>query len=111
MTCKCIRSRLLAAFLILAPLNASAAAPPPQTAKVSTFGKYSGYSEAVYDGWVRTSRYVTARDGTRLAVDVFRPTRHGGHGEAAGGLDAPSLPTGPEGEREGVHDRGLLPMA
>ena len=50
----------------------------PGNAEVSTFGKYSGYSEAVYDGWVRSSRYVTARDGTRLAVDVFlRPTRHG----------------------------------
>lgn len=30
-----------------------------------------------YDGWQRTALYVTARDGTRLAVDLFRPTRGG----------------------------------
>src|SRR5215218_5903360 len=53
-------------------------APPSSTApKVSSFGKYSGYSEPVYDGWVRSSRYVTVRDGTRLAVDVFRPSLGG----------------------------------
>jgi putative CocE/NonD family hydrolase len=46
-------------------------------AKVSAFGKYSGYSEPVYDGWVRSSRYVTVRDGTRLAIDLFRPARGG----------------------------------
>lgn len=53
------------------------APPSSQTPKISSFGKYSGYSEVVYDGWVRSSRYVTVRDGTRLAVDVFRPTRGG----------------------------------
>src|SRR5215217_3612362 len=53
-------------------------APPSSTApKVSSFGKYSGYSEPVYDGWVRSSRYVTVRDGTRLAVDIFRPALGG----------------------------------
>src|SRR5215210_9015851 len=57
---------------------ASTTAPPSSTApKVSSFGKYSGYSEPVYDGWVRSSRYVTVRDGTRLAVDVFRPSLGG----------------------------------
>lgn len=72
------RSLLLAAALVLAPLEASAAAPSSQkAAKVSAFGRYSGYSEAVYDGWVRSSRYVTARDGTRLAVDIFRPSLKG----------------------------------
>lgn len=55
----------------------STAPPSSQAPKISSFGKYSGYSEAVYDGWARSSRYVTVRDGTRLAVDVFRPTREG----------------------------------
>ncbi len=45
--------------------------------RVSTLGRYEGYSEAVFDGWVRTSRYVTARDGTRIAIDIFRPTEEG----------------------------------
>lgn len=46
-------------------------------AKISAFGKYANYSPAAYDGWVRSSQYVAARDGTRLAVDIFRPTRAG----------------------------------
>jgi putative CocE/NonD family hydrolase len=72
------RPLLLASLLILASLRVSAAVPAPQSPKkISVFGKYSGYSEVVYDGWVRSSRYVTARDGTRLAIDVFRPTRKG----------------------------------
>ncbi len=45
--------------------------------RMSRFGEYSGYSEAVYDAWVRTSQYISVRDGTRLAVDVYRPTRDG----------------------------------
>lgn len=43
----------------------------------SRFGVYSGYSEERFDGWRRTSQYVTVRDGTRIAVDLFRPTRAG----------------------------------
>ena len=75
------RSLLLLAVLILGSLTVSAAVPSApaaaKTAKVSAFGRYSGYSEPVYDGWVRSSRYVAVRDGTRLAVDVFRPSRGG----------------------------------
>ena len=41
--------------------------------RVSEFGRYEGYSEARFDSWVRTSEYVTVRDGTRLAVDIVRP--------------------------------------
>jgi len=43
--------------------------------KVSEFGKYQGYSQEIYDSWVRHSQYITVRDGTKLAVDVFRPAR------------------------------------
>jgi putative CocE/NonD family hydrolase len=71
------RIRSCLAILVLA-LTACVSAPPsPSTVQISSFGKYSGYSAPVYDGWVRSSRYVTVRDGTRLAVDVFRPTRGG----------------------------------
>src|SRR5262245_510822 len=45
--------------------------------KVSEPGRYQGYSEATYDDWARTSIYVPARDGTRLAVDIFRPRQKG----------------------------------
>ena len=30
-----------------------------------------------YDGYRRTSEYLTMRDGIRLAVDVLRPTKAG----------------------------------
>ena len=69
---------ILAAAVLAAYVSARAqtAAPAaPSAAKVSTFGKYSGYSEAIYDGWVRSSQYVTVRDGTRLAIEIFRPAR------------------------------------
>jgi putative CocE/NonD family hydrolase len=45
--------------------------------KVSDFGKYKGYSYEMYDAWVRTSHYITVRDGTKLAIDIFRPEREG----------------------------------
>ena len=45
--------------------------------KASRPGVYEGYATAAYDGSQRSSFYVTARDGTRLAVDLFRPTRGG----------------------------------
>src|SRR4030043_1428659 len=46
-------------------------------AKVSEFGKYQGYSEAVYDGNQRRSDYLTLSNGTRLAYDLFLPTKKG----------------------------------
>jgi len=45
--------------------------------KVSRPGEYSGYSEPVFTEWVRTSQYVTVRDGTKLAVDIYRPSVDG----------------------------------
>lgn len=44
---------------------------------VSKPGAYSGYSPVLYDGDVRISQYVTVRDGTKLAVDIYRPTLNG----------------------------------
>jgi len=48
-----------------------------QEALVSELGQYKGYTEPIYDQWVRTSQYVTVWDGTRLAVDILRPARGG----------------------------------
>ncbi|MCC7132783.1 MAG: hypothetical protein IT352_09060, partial [Gemmatimonadales bacterium] len=63
-------------------LAAAACGPKPETAptdaaKVSTFGEYRGYSDSLYSEWVRESRYVTMRDGTRIAVDIIRPAVNG----------------------------------
>jgi putative CocE/NonD family hydrolase len=44
--------------------------------KISEFGKYQGYSEEIYDGSKRTSDYLTLSDGTRLAYDLFLPTKN-----------------------------------
>jgi uncharacterized protein len=45
--------------------------------RVSKPGEYSGYAAKVYDGQQRSSFYVPMRDGTRLAVDLVRPTKNG----------------------------------
>jgi hypothetical protein len=45
--------------------------------KVSEFGKYHGYTEDVYDSDIRTSDFLTLPDGTRLAYDLFIPTKDG----------------------------------
>jgi uncharacterized protein len=50
---------------------------PSAGGKVSSPGQYQGYGEALYDGNERSSLYVPVRDGTRLAIDVFRPTKDG----------------------------------
>jgi putative CocE/NonD family hydrolase len=41
------------------------------------FGVYTNPDTAIYDGWNRTSQYIEADDGTRLAVDVYVPTKAG----------------------------------
>jgi putative CocE/NonD family hydrolase len=51
-------------------------------ARVSRLGEYRGYSSAAYDGWVRSSSYLTMRDSVRIAIDVFRPTKEGRTAEA-----------------------------
>ncbi len=45
--------------------------------QVSKPGEYKGYAAASYDGTQRTSVYVPMRDGTKIAVDIFRPTQGG----------------------------------
>jgi len=45
--------------------------------KVSRPGQYSGYSEVLYAGIVRSSQYIPGFDGTRLAIDIYRPAKNG----------------------------------
>jgi putative CocE/NonD family hydrolase len=45
--------------------------------KVSEFGIYQGYSEAIYNGSKRASDYLKLSDGTRLAYDLILPTKDG----------------------------------
>ena len=45
--------------------------------RVSRFGEYKGYSEAPYDSYVRSSQYLTMRDGIKIAIDILRPTKDG----------------------------------
>jgi putative CocE/NonD family hydrolase len=45
--------------------------------KVSEFGKYQGYGEAIYDGTRRTSDYLTLSSGMKLAYDLTLPARKG----------------------------------
>lgn len=40
-------------------------------------GHYRGYSKEAYSAWIRSSRYVPVRDGTRLAIDIYRPAAGG----------------------------------
>lgn len=69
---------VMASCLVLAAACTSA----PQMAvmpdgRVSRPNEYVGWSEAIYDGHARSSFYVEVRDGTRLAVDLYRPTKGG----------------------------------
>jgi putative CocE/NonD family hydrolase len=45
--------------------------------RASEFGKYIGYSQPLYSGWVRTSHYLQMSDGIKLAIDVIRPAKDG----------------------------------
>ncbi|MBD3415278.1 MAG: CocE/NonD family hydrolase [Candidatus Aminicenantes bacterium] len=48
-----------------------------QDEKISKPGQYRGYSDPLYDQWVRESLYITVRDGTKLAADIHRPAING----------------------------------
>lgn len=47
------------------------------TEKISEFGRYQGYSEATFKAFKRSSVYILARDKTRLAIDIYRPSING----------------------------------
>jgi putative CocE/NonD family hydrolase len=56
---------------------ASAQKPERTGYRASEFGKYVGYSEPLYEEWVRTSRYIEMSDGIKLAMDIIRPAKNG----------------------------------
>jgi len=66
---------LVAAVLVLLPLPAALSVQGQE--RVSRLGEYSGYSQPVYTEWLRSSQYVAVRDGTKLAMDIFRPAQNG----------------------------------
>jgi putative CocE/NonD family hydrolase len=69
-------SRSKTGAAVLSGLFCMLAAAAPEKA-VSKFGEYSGFSKPLYGEWVRSSRFILARDGTRLAADIFRPAANG----------------------------------
>lgn len=59
---------------ILAILISSIFALTAVADRVSRPGEYAGYSDAIYaDEWEMSSLYVEVRDGTKLAMDLYRP--------------------------------------
>ena len=50
----------------------------PAGRRISKPGVYEGYSPRIYQGYELSSRYVQVRDGTQLAVDLYRPKDAGG---------------------------------
>lgn len=67
----CLMGILFAAFSWAGNL------PAQETEKVSRFGEYRGFSEEIYDSSVRTSLYLTMRDGVKIAIDIVRPAEAG----------------------------------
>lgn len=43
----------------------------------SSFGNYISRDAPIWDGFELTSQYISAEDGTKLAIDMFIPTRQG----------------------------------
>ena len=70
-------NRIIWSFLIPAALLAAllmpGSLPAQESQKVSKYGEYRGYSEEIYDSSVRTSQYLTMRDGVKIAIDIVRP--------------------------------------
>jgi len=67
----------IALALLLLTLALAISPQDDQETRISEFGKYKGYSDPIYDGTQRTSDFLTLSDGTRLAYDLFLPTKEG----------------------------------
>jgi len=59
---------LIILFFVLRPRQES-------QEKVSEFGQYHGFTTEEYDSYERISKYLTMDDGTRLAYDLYLPTK------------------------------------
>ncbi len=80
MSAKMIRILVpIAAILLLAVLYFAFLRPAKAgtSEKVSAFGAYQGYTANLYDGYRRNSDFLTLSDGTRLAYDLYLPTKKG----------------------------------
>jgi len=64
-------------FLVVGVSSVNGQKPEQVRDQVSKFGKYVGYSQPLYDEWVRTSRYLEMSDGVKLAIDIIRPAKDG----------------------------------
>jgi len=66
---------LLAAVLLIAVYFVY----PRQSSQeiISEFGAYNGFTDVEYDNYKRTSKYLSLSDGTKLAYDLFLPTKNG----------------------------------
>ncbi len=62
-------------FAILLALCLTSAALAEEL--ISRPGEYRGYSEQIYDGVELISQYVEVTDGTKQALDIYRPTQGG----------------------------------
>lgn len=66
---------IICMFVLIAIMQGQ---PPKRIgARTSRFGQYEGYSEPLYDEWVRTSQYLEMSDGVKLAMDIIRPAHKG----------------------------------
>jgi hypothetical protein len=62
---------------LLTSIAGSAVAADKNENKISAFGQYEGYSTVTYPQYTRSSIYVPVRDGTKIALDIYRPTVNG----------------------------------
>ena len=65
------------ASALAAGMVAAAADAPPGTGDELRAGPYLALLPGPYDGYTRFSQYVVVRDGTRIAIDIYRPTKNG----------------------------------
>lgn len=72
-----ILTAALIGIMLLSPPLFALTSTTQDEEKVSRFGEYKGYSAPEYDSFIRTSQYLTMRDGVRIAIDVIRPARGG----------------------------------
>jgi putative CocE/NonD family hydrolase len=65
-------------ILLLVGANMTSGEKPERVGyRASKFGKYVGYSQPLYEEWIRTSRYIEMSDGVKLAMDIIRPAKDG----------------------------------
>jgi uncharacterized protein len=74
-----VRHGVLFVALTLVACSKTPAPPPTSAPQVvaSRFGEYARVASPQFQEFVRESRYVETRDGTRLALDIVRPAKNG----------------------------------